>query len=74
MLDDILFTMDTHLSLHYGWFEDYLPDLMPPYVWRALVSDVERPARRMDDLVEVYDASFIEQSNEARWNPGASEK
>lgn len=55
MLDDILFTMDAHLSAYYGWFQDCQPDLMPSYVWRALVSDMERPARRMDDLVEVYE-------------------
>lgn len=73
MLDDILFTMDAHLSAHYGWFQDCQPDLMPSYVWRALVSDIERPAHRMGDLVEVYDPPAAEDSIMERWNGGAAE-
>ena len=73
MLDDILFTMDAHLSAQYAWFQDCQPDLMPSYIWRALVSDIERPARRMDDLVEVYDPPATESSVLERWNGGAAE-
>ncbi len=70
MLDDILFTMDAHLSAQYAWFQDYQPDLMPSYIWRALVLEVEQPIRRMDDVVELYDPAVAESGVMERWDGG----
>lgn len=73
MLDDILFTMDAHLSGHYGWYQDCQPDLMPSYMWRALVMDIPRPVRRTDDMVEVYEPPIAASMVMDRWNGRASE-
>ncbi len=75
MLDDLFFTTDFHLGVSYTWLLDCSSDLMPYHVWKAFVSDIERPmyGYGADGLVEVYDPAAAQNALPNRWYGRANE-